>query len=59
MTQFQTEAAPSNHMDSEPVIIATDVEKWYDNGFHVLKGVSLTVHRGEVVVVMGPSGSGK
>ena len=59
MTQFQTEAARSNHMDSEPVIIATDVEKWYDNGFHVLKGVSLTVHRGEVVVVMGPSGSGK
>ncbi|MCG8365552.1 MAG: amino acid ABC transporter ATP-binding protein [Pseudanabaenales cyanobacterium] len=46
-------------MNLGPVIIATDVEKWYDNGFHVLKGVSLTVHRGEVVVVMGPSGSGK
>ena len=59
MTQFQTEAPPSNPMNSEPVIIATDVEKWYENGFHVLKGVSLTVHRGEVVVVMGPSGSGK
>lgn len=59
MTQFQAEAPPSNHMNLGPVIIATDVEKWYDNGFHVLKGVSLTVHRGEVVVVMGPSGSGK
>ncbi|MDP9072285.1 MAG: ATP-binding cassette domain-containing protein, partial [Actinomycetota bacterium] len=26
---------------------------------HVLKDVDLTVHRGEVVVVVGPSGSGK
>jgi general L-amino acid transport system ATP-binding protein len=42
----------------EPMIIAEDVNKWYGN-FHVLKGVSLTVHKGEVVVIMGPSGSGK
>ncbi|MBW4651509.1 MAG: amino acid ABC transporter ATP-binding protein [Kaiparowitsia implicata GSE-PSE-MK54-09C] len=43
----------------DAVIVAQDVEKWYSNKFHVLQGVSLTVHRGEVVVVMGPSGSGK
>ncbi|WP_431656435.1 amino acid ABC transporter ATP-binding protein [Pantanalinema rosaneae] len=43
----------------EPMIIAQDVEKWYVNGFHALKGISLTVHKGEVVVIMGPSGSGK
>lgn len=59
MTQSQTDKHMSQDLGSEPVIVASNVEKWYDNGFHVLKGVSLTVNRGEVVVVMGPSGSGK
>ncbi|MBF2003081.1 MAG: amino acid ABC transporter ATP-binding protein [Synechococcales cyanobacterium C42_A2020_086] len=58
MTQPQMEMADSQ-TGAEPIIIARDVEKWYDNNFHVLKGVSLTVAKGEVVVVMGPSGSGK
>ena len=43
----------------EPIIIAQDVEKWYDNNFQALKGVNLQVHKQEVVVIMGPSGSGK
>ena len=44
---------------SEPIIIAQNVEKWYDNNFHVLRGVNLEVQPQEVVVIMGPSGSGK
>ena len=59
MTQFQTEPSAIDSNGSSPVIVAENVEKWYDNNFHVLKGVSLTVQKGEVVVVMGPSGSGK
>ena len=43
----------------KPIIIVLDVEKWYDNNFHALRGVSLTVTKQEVVVIMGPSGSGK
>ncbi|ELS02508.1 ABC-type polar amino acid transport system, ATPase component [Xenococcus sp. PCC 7305] len=43
----------------EPIIIAQNVEKWYDNSFHALKGVTLQVNKQEVVVIMGPSGSGK
>jgi len=35
-----------------------DVHKWYGE-FHVLKGINLTVSRGERIVICGPSGSGK
>jgi general L-amino acid transport system ATP-binding protein len=59
MTQMQTDAMVNGAVGSEAVIVAENVEKWYDNNFHVLRGVSLTVTKGEVVVVMGPSGSGK
>ena len=37
------------------MIVAKEVHKWFDR-LHVLKGVSLTVKSGEVVVVFGPSG---
>jgi len=62
MTQYQTETVQNGMTppsDSGPMIIAQNVEKWYDNNFHVLRGVSMTVQKGEVLVVMGPSGSGK
>lgn len=59
MTQPQTATSLEQPPESESIIIAKDVEKWYDNNFHVLKGVSLNVKKQEVVVIMGPSGSGK
>ena len=35
-----------------------EVHKWFGS-LHVLKGISMTVSRGEVVVIVGRSGSGK
>jgi polar amino acid transport system ATP-binding protein len=43
---------------NEVVVEAAGVEKWFGR-LHVLKGVSMTVKRQEVVVVIGASGSGK
>ena len=43
---------------AEDIIIFRDVHKWFGE-FHVLRGVNVTVNRGEVVVVCGPSGGGK
>jgi general L-amino acid transport system ATP-binding protein len=42
----------------EIAIELSDVHKWYGE-FHVLKGINLTVARGERIVICGPSGSGK
>ncbi|AZZ48513.1 amino acid ABC transporter ATP-binding protein [Rathayibacter rathayi] len=42
----------------EPLVVIAGVQKHYGD-FQALKDVDLTVHRGEVVVVLGPSGSGK
>ena len=43
---------------NEAIIICENVHKWFDD-FHVLKGVNMSIKRGEVAVVCGPSGSGK
>jgi ABC-type polar amino acid transport system ATPase subunit len=41
-----------------PLIRLEGVHKWFGN-LHVLKGVDLTMHQRDVVVVIGPSGGGK
>jgi general L-amino acid transport system ATP-binding protein len=43
---------------AEPVVELIGVHKWF-GAFHVLRDVSLTVRRGERIVICGPSGGGK
>jgi len=46
----------------EDIIQATGIHKTYDTGrvqVHALRGVDVTVKRGEMVAIMGPSGCGK
>jgi ABC-type lipoprotein export system ATPase subunit len=47
---------------NDTIIHATDVHKVYDSveiEVHALKGVNLSIRRGEMVAIMGPSGCGK
>lgn len=43
---------------AEPIIVATDLRKNF-GPTEALRGIDLTVSKGEVLAVMGPSGSGK
>ncbi|MGA2973754.1 MAG: ABC transporter ATP-binding protein [Spirochaetia bacterium] len=48
--------------DREPLIDVRDITKVYGEepyAVHALKGVSVAIHRGEFLAIMGPSGSGK
>src|SRR4029450_8033222 len=57
--RVEPEAAPSA---AEAIVEATTVDKIYDTGkvqVHALRAVTFTVHRGEMVAIMGPSGAGK
>lgn len=45
-------------MNNEPVIACRNLKKTFGKNF-VLRGVNLNVHKGETLVILGPSGSGK
>ena len=53
-----TEAAAMTGPMTSPMILADGIRKRFGTN-EVLKGVSLTLAKGEVVAVIGPSGSGK
>lgn len=43
---------------SNPIISVTDLHKSFGK-LHVLRGITESIHQGEVLVIIGPSGSGK
>jgi putative ABC transport system ATP-binding protein len=51
-----------NGSNDHPILELKGVTKWIDTGTHrveILRGIDLTVQRGEYVAIMGSSGSGK
>ena len=45
-------------MEQNRMLEVKDIRKAFD-GQEVLRGVNLTVNRGDVIAIIGPSGSGK
>ncbi|MEM9844958.1 MAG: amino acid ABC transporter ATP-binding protein [Pseudomonadota bacterium] len=48
----------SGHTLGEPLVVIEDVRKSFGS-LEVIKGISMSVRKGEVVCIIGPSGSGK
>jgi branched-chain amino acid transport system ATP-binding protein len=44
---------------SEAVLLVRDLVAGYEPGVPIVRGASITVHKGEIVVVLGPNGAGK
>ena len=57
-TALSSERARASSVDI-PQLRLVDLDKTYPGGHHALRGVSLDVADGEVVVIIGPSGCGK
>jgi glutamate transport system ATP-binding protein len=58
MTDGKTAQREAETSGGGPLVVLENVNKFFGE-LHVLKDIDLTIHRGEVVVVIGPSGGGK
>src|SRR4051812_16534763 len=58
MTDSGKAAGEADASGGGPLVVLENVNKYFGE-LHVLKDIDLTIHRGEVVVVIGPSGGGK
>jgi peptide/nickel transport system permease protein len=58
-TSRTPEAAPARNDDSDAVLVVEDLQVSFPGPVSPVRGVSFTIHKGEIVGLVGESGSGK
>ena len=58
-TWFETQSPAPPAEDREVLLRFTDVDFTYEGGHHALRGISGTIHAGEMLSIVGTNGAGK
>ena len=56
---FSAQPQPENMVSQEVLLEAKDLDFTYAGGHHALRGISATIHRGEMLSIVGTNGAGK
>lgn len=58
-TWFETQPPVPKEMDKEVLLQVSGIDFTYDGGHHALHDISATIHKGEMVSIVGTNGAGK
>lgn len=56
---FEAQPPVEERQQQEVLLKAEDIEFTYDGGHHALRGISATIHKGEILSIVGTNGAGK